>query len=93
MSVAEASRSTQTKRKRSTAATSKTPRAKRPNPREQQTDEDSSLSEDDGEGFDDTPLTRADIPKIVKAVINQFPTEGGTNLKAEEGDINPHLGQ
>ena len=93
MSVAEASRSTQTKRKRSTAATSKTPRAKRPNPREQQTDEDSPLREDDGEGFDDTPLTRADIPKIVKAVINQFPTEGGTNLKAEEGDINPHLGQ
>ena len=46
------------------------PRAKRPNPRKQQTDEDSSLSEDDGEGFDDTSLTRADIPKIVEAVIN-----------------------
>jgi len=88
-SSAEASLTT---RKRSTSASSKSPRAKRRSPRQQPRDDHSSLSENDGDGFDDTPLTRADIPKIVEAVINQFPTQGGSEQE-EESDEDPHLGK
>jgi len=46
---------------------------------------DSATSEDDDEV--DTTLTRADIPKIVEAVINNIPKEGD----GHPDDEDPHL--
>jgi len=59
----------------------------------EQPDEVSS-SDSDGEVFDDAPLTRADIPKIVEAVMSQFPKEGGDESEQDdENEENPHLGK
>ena len=48
---------------------------------------------EDGEVSDDAPLTRADISKIVEAMMNQFPNGGASKSKQEQegGDHNPHL--
>ena len=40
--------------------------------------------------FDDTPLTRADVPKIVEAVNSNIPKE--TEDPEEKSQDNPHLG-
>ena len=59
------------------------------------TGDDHSGSEDEGEVFDDSPLTKADILKIVEAVMSKF-SSGGTSESKEEdegGDKNPHLGK
>ena len=52
-----------------------------------------SGSEEDGKVFDDASLTRADIPKIVEAVMNQFLNRGASDSKQEQegGDDDPHL--
>jgi len=59
------------------------------------TGDDHSGSEDEGKVFDDAPLTRADIPKIVEAVMNKFPNGGAIKSEEEDegGDKNPHLGK
>jgi len=54
----------------------------------QETESDSATSDNDEE-IDDTPLTRADIPKIVEAVINNIPKEGDGSPE----DNSPHLGE
>ena len=51
-------------------------------------EESKSSSGDDNEEFDDTPLTKADIPKIVEAVLNNIPN--GSEETQEKQD-NPHL--
>jgi len=59
----------------------------------EQPDEVSS-SNSDGEVYDDAPLTRANIPKIVEAVMSQFPKEGGDESEQDdENEENPHLGK
>ena len=88
------SRSNPKQRKRASTSDRST-RAKRRRQPDPPTDDDHSGSEDEGEVFDDAPLTRADIPKIVEAVMSKFPN-GGTNESEEEdegGDENPHLGK
>jgi len=59
------------------------------------TNDDDLGSEEEGEVFDDALLTRADIPKIVEAVMSKFPNGGASESKQEdeEGDNNPHLGE
>ena len=51
-------------------------------------EESESSSGDNNEEFDDTPLTKADIPKIVEAVLNNIPN--GSEETQEEQD-NPPL--
>jgi len=69
-------------------------RAKRWRQPEQPTDDGDSGSEEEGEVFDDAPLTRADIPKIVEAVMSKFPNEAASESeqKDEGGDGSLHLG-
>ena len=50
-----------------------------------------SDSEDDTEEIDDTPLTKADIPKIVNAVLSNFSTKGISSM--DDNQDNPHLGE
>ena len=50
-----------------------------------------SDSEDDTEEADDTPLTKADIPTIVDAVLSNISTEG-TSTRDDNQD-NSHLGE
>ena len=51
-----------------------------------------SISEDDeSEVFDDAPIMRADIPKIVEAVMNQFQQEGDDSQN--QGQDDQHLGE
>ena len=50
-----------------------------------------SDSEDDTEEIDNTPLTKADIPKIVDAALSNFSTEGITSM--DDSQDNPHLGE
>ena len=50
-----------------------------------------SDSEDNTEEIDDTPLTKADIPKIVDAVLSNFSTEGISSM--DDSQDNPHLGE
>jgi len=52
--------------------------------------ESESSSGDDNEEFDDAPLTKANIPKIVEAVLNNIPNR--SEATQEEQD-NPHLGE
>ena len=49
---------------------------------------DSATSKGDEE-IDETPLIRADIPKIVEAVINNIPKEGNGPPEVDD----PHLGE
>ena len=53
-------------------------------------DDDSSSSKD-AEGFDDVPLMKADIPKIVEAVMNQFSKKGDDSQDEDQDNPNPHL--
>ena len=64
------------------------PRAKRQRVRGQPELDSSTSSGDDSEVFDEVPLTRADIPKIVEAVMNQFSSD-----PREEMRDSPHLGK
>jgi len=56
------------------------------------TDDDNSGSEEEDEVFDDALLNRADIPKIVEAVMSKFSNGGVSECKQEDGgsDDNPH---
>ena len=69
--------------------------AKRWRQPESPTGDDHSGSEDKGKVFDDAPLTRADIPKIVEAVMSKFPNGGASESEEEDegGDENLHLGK
>ena len=84
-SSAGAVRATQKWTKRSNA-TAHLPRAKRQRLREQSP---STSEDEEGEVFDDAPLTKADIPKIVEAVMNQFPKESDDSQNQSQD--NPHL--
>ena len=66
------------------------PRAKHQRARGQPEDSSTSSGED-AELFDEMPLTRADIPKIVEPVMNQFSAKG--NDSSEEIHSSPHLGK
>ena len=82
----ESSRATKsTKRSNGTAHS---PRPKRNRLHYQ--DDDSSSSKD-AEGFDDVPLMKADIPKIVEAVMNQFSKEGDDSQDEDQDNPNSHL--
>ena len=86
LSSAGAVRATQKRTKKSNATNS--PPAKRQRLRERSP----SISEDDeSEVFDDAPITRADIPKIVEAVMNQFQQEGDDSQN--QGQDDQHLGK
>ena len=49
------------------------------------------LSEDDTEEPDHTPLTKADIPSIVNAVLSNISTEGNSS-RDDSQDVS-HLGE
>jgi len=60
---------------------------------EQPADEVSSRYSD-SEVFDDAPLTKTDIPKIVEAVMSQFPKDSSDESEQdEENEDNLHLGK
>ena len=89
------SRTSPRQRKR-TNTTFQSTRAKRQCLPERPADDVGSGSGDDGEVFDDTPLTRADIPTIVEAVMSQFPKESANDSEQEDegsDDDNRHLGK
>jgi len=68
--------------------------ATRPVPRVREQPDEVSSSDSDSEVFDDAPLTRADFPKIVEAVMSQFPKEGSDESEQDdENEGNPHLGK
>ena len=77
-----------TKSTKTSNRTAHSPRPKRCRLREQ--DDDSSSSKD-AEGFDDVPLMKADIPKIVEAVMNQFSKKGDDSQDEDQDNPNPHL--
>ena len=54
-------------------------------------EQDDDSSSGDTEDFDDTLLMKADIPKIVEAVINQFPRE--CDGSQEDYQNNLHFGK
>ena len=87
-STPRTTRSTQRTTKRTNTTAQSSPRAKRQRVRGQPEPDSSTSSEDDSEVFDDAPLTRADIPKIVEAVMNQF-----SSAPREERRDSPHLGK
>ena len=77
----ETSRTTRTTAKRKSAS------ANPPRPKRQRLAD--TRRESDSE--DDTPLTKADIPKIVDAVLSNFSTEGIGSM--DDSQDNPHLGE
>jgi len=59
-------------------------------PRESDSDDnDAEVSEEE---IDDTPLTEADIPTIVEAVLSSLPTEDSAPTDDDNQDA-PHLGK
>ena len=64
-----------------------------PHPKRRQLHEqyDDSSSSKDAEGFDDVPLMKADILKIVEAVMNQFSKEGDDSQDEDQDNPNSHL--
>ena len=85
-STPSTARSTQRTTKRTNTTAHPAPRAKRQRVRGQPEMDSSTSSGDDSEVFDEVPLTRADIPKIVEAVMNQFSSD-----PREEMRDSPHL--
>ena len=88
-----ASRTTPRQRKRANTTFQST-RVKRQRLPERPMDDVGSGSEDDGEVFDETQLTRADIPTIVEAVMSQFLKESANGSEQEDegsDDDNWHL--
>jgi len=51
------------------------------------TGDNHSGSEGEGEVFDDAPPTRADIPKIVEAVMSKFPNGGAIKAKKKTREV------
>ena len=82
----ETSRTTRTTTTKRQSVSTNPPRAKRQ--RAVANTRRESDSEDTSEEVDDTPLTRADIPKIVDAVLSNFSTEDDS--QAGDGS---HLGE
>ena len=72
------------KRKNASAAPART---KRPRTGHTHRESDSETKTE----ADDTPLTRADIPKIVDAVLNNLSTDGASSR--DDSHDNPHLGE
>ena len=87
-STPSTARSTRGTTKRTTITAHPVPRAKRQCVCGQPKLDSSTSSGDDSEVFDEVPLTRADIPKIVEAVMNQFSSD-----PREEMRDSPHLGK
>ena len=79
--------STATKRRNTSACA---PCAKRHSTRQANSRRDSD-SEDDTEEPDHTPLTKADIPSIVNAVLSNISTEGNS-ARDDSQDVS-HLGE
>ena len=63
------------------------PKCQRRSSTHEQVRDDSSSSKDE-EDFDDTPLTKANIPKIIEAVFNQF-----GHGSQDDDQENPNLGE
>ena len=82
---------TRTTTKQQSASTNP-PRAKRQRAGTVANTRHESNSEDASEEVDDTPLTRADIPKIVDAVLSNFSMEG-TSPKDDSQADGLHLGE
>ena len=67
------------------------PRAKRHSTRAANSRRDSDSDDDYTEELDHTPLTKADIPSIVNAVLSNISTEGNSS-RDDSQDVS-HLGE
>ena len=76
---------------KSTKRSNRTAHSPRPKCRRLREQDDDSSSSEDAEGFNDVPLMKADIPKILEVVMNQFSKEGDDSQDEDQDNPNPHL--